>query len=156
MTTNSLPIYEISRLDARHNKQSFSCGSAPLDPYLKTQASQDIKKNVAVTYALTSLNSDEVIGYYTLSTISIDASELADEAIKKLPKYPMLPGVLLGRLAINTNHQGKKIGAHLLIDALKRSLSISNQIGINAIIVDAKDNNEVRPRSWRKVIKSLN
>ena len=139
MIANPQPTYEISKLDSRHNRQRFSCGSSTLDSYLKIQASQDIKKNVGVTYVITLINSNDVIGYYTLSTVSIDASELPDEAVKKLPKYPMLPGILLGRLAVDSAHQGKKIGAHLLIDALKRSLSISSQIGINAAIVDAKD-----------------
>ena len=139
MTASAQPIYEISKLDSRHNRQHFSCGTATLDNYLKTQASQDIKKNVGMTYVITLINSNDVIGYYTLSTVSIDASELPDEAIKKLPKYPMLPGILLGRLAVDSTYQGKKIGAHLLTDALKRSLSISSQIGMNAVIVDAKD-----------------
>ncbi|TAK76325.1 MAG: GNAT family N-acetyltransferase [Gammaproteobacteria bacterium] len=136
--------YEISKLNSAHNKKSFLSGSAPLDNYLKHQASQDIKKNVSVTYALTSINSTEVIGYYTLSSISIDASELSNEYIRKLPRYPMLPAILIGRLAVDSHHKGKKIGAHLLIDALKRSLLISDQIGINAVIVDAKDDHAAK------------
>jgi predicted GNAT family N-acyltransferase len=136
--------FEIRKLDGTHNKKSFSSGSIQLDYYLKNQAGQDIKKNVSVTYALTVINAADIIGYYTLSSISIDISELSDEYMKKLPKYPMLPGILIGRLAIDSNHQGKKIGGHLLIDALKRSLLISDQIGINAVIVDAKDDNAVK------------
>src|SRR5438132_12084342 len=112
MTNNIQPSYEISKLAPTHNKKNFSCGSIPLDNYLKTQAGQDIKKNVSVTYVLNSVNSSDIIGYYTLSSISIDASELSDEFMKKLPKYPMLPGILIGRLAIGSNHQGKKIGAY--------------------------------------------
>jgi len=50
-----------------------------LDNYLKAQAKQDIKKNVSVSYVLTMINSAEVIGYYTLSSISIDISELSDD-----------------------------------------------------------------------------
>ncbi|SRR5579885_266022 len=134
-------IYEISKLNSAHNKKNFSSGSVPLDNYLKNQAAQDIKKNVSVTYALTSINSTEVIGYYTLSSISIDTSELSDEYMRKLPKYPMFPAILIGRLAVDLHHKGKNIGANLLIDALKRSLLISDQVGINAVIVDAKDDN---------------
>jgi predicted GNAT family N-acyltransferase len=141
MTNHAQPSYKISKLNSKHNKKKFSCRSTPLDNYLKTQAGQDIKKNVSVSYVLTSVNSEDVIGYYSLSSISIDASELSDEFMKKLPRYPMLPGILIGRLAIDSNYQGQKMGAHLLIDALKRSLLISDQIGINAVIVDAKDNN---------------
>lgn len=134
-------IYEINKLNSIQVKKNFSSGSVSLDNYLRNQAGQDIKKNVSVTYVLTSINSTPVMGYYTLSSISIDASELSDEYMRKLPKYPMLPAILIGRLAVDLNHKGKKIGAHLLIDALKRSLLISDQVGINAVIVDAKDHN---------------
>src|SRR5579872_616427 len=130
---NAQATFEIRKLDGKYNKINFNCGSTQLDNYLKNQAGQDIKRNISVTYALTPVNSPEVLGYYTLSSISIDVSELSDEYMKKLPKYPMLPGILIGRLAIDSNHQGKKIGGNLLIDALKRSLLISNQIGINAV-----------------------
>ena len=139
MMPDAQPVYEISKLNTAHNKQNFSSTSTALDNYLKTQAGQDIRKNVSVCYALTIINSVDVIGYYTLASISIDASNLADEFTRKLPKYPMLPAILIGRLAMDENYQGKKIGSHLLIDALKRSLSISDQIGINVVIVDAKD-----------------
>lgn len=136
----SQPKYIITRLDSNHDKQEFSSGSIYLDNYLKTQASQDAKKNVSVTHALTQSNSKQIIGYYTISSIGIDAGELPKETIKKLPKYPILPGILLGRLAVDKKNHGNKIGSFLLIDALKRSISISNQIGITAVIVDAKDN----------------
>lgn len=141
MTNDAKPLYKICKLNSTYNKKDFSCGSIFLDNYIKTQASQDIKRNVSVSYVLTSINSVDFIGYYTLSSISIDTSELSDEFMKKLPKYPMLPGILIGRLAIDSKYQGQKIGAYLLIDALKRSLLISDQIGINALIVDAKDDN---------------
>ncbi|HLB41527.1 MAG TPA: GNAT family N-acetyltransferase [Gammaproteobacteria bacterium] len=135
----SHPEYIITRLDSNHDKQIFSCGSIYLDNYLKTKAGQDAKKNVSVTYVLTKHDLNKIIGYYTISSIGVDAGELPDETIKKLPKYPILPGILLGRLAVDKNHHGRKMGSHLLIDALKRSFSISIQIGITAVIVDAKD-----------------
>ena len=103
------------------------------------QASQDIKKNVAVTYALTTQNSEQILGYYTLSSIGILPGDLPAQLVKKLPRYPVLPGVLLGRLAVDKNFQKQKIGFYLLMDALKRSLTVSNQIGMVAVIVGAKD-----------------
>lgn len=135
--------YVVTHLEKKHNKDPFKCGIEALDRYLKTQASQDTKKNVAVTYVLTAENSDQVLGYYTLSSMSIFPGELPDELAKKLPRYPILPGILLGRLAVDESHHGKKIGIYLLLDALKRSLAVSDQIGIVAIIVDAKNDNAV-------------
>ncbi|MCE3239242.1 MAG: family N-acetyltransferase [Gammaproteobacteria bacterium] len=131
--------YEIIHLNKTHNKKSFSCGIGALDNYLLTQASQDNKKNVAVTYVLTLCHSHQVLGYYTLSSLGIMPDELPGDMIKKLPRYPILPAVLLGRLAIDKNHQGNKIGKFLLIDALKRSFMVSEQIGAIAVIVNAKN-----------------
>lgn len=131
--------YIITRLTRHHDKQFFSCGSIHLDNYLKVQAGQDAKKNVSVTYVLTQCNSAKVVGYYSIASVGIEVGELPHETIKKLPKYPILPGILLARLAVDKNYQGLKIGGFLLIDVLKRSLNLSKQIGVTAIVVDAKD-----------------
>lgn len=131
--------YRIEQLDKRHDKSLFFCKTQVLDQYLKIQASQDIKKNVAITYVLTHADSEHVLGFYTISSIGIFPGELPTELAKKLPRYPVLPGILLGRLAVNQTMQGNNIGEHLLIDALKRSLTVSQQIGIVAVIVEAKD-----------------
>jgi predicted GNAT family N-acyltransferase len=141
MTESRAPSlkYRIEQLDKKHNKNFFSCGNEALDQYLKIQASQDSRKNVAITYVLTQQDSDDVSGFYTISSIGIFPGELPADLAKKLPRYPVLPGILLGRLAVDENMKGNKIGAFLLTDALKRSLAVSHQIGIVAIIVDAKD-----------------
>ena len=141
MTETSVPStkYRIEQLDKKHNKNLFSCGIEALDQYLKIQASQDSKKNVAITYVLTQQGSDHVAGFYTISSIGIFPGDLLTELAKKLPRYPVLPGILLGRLAVDENMNGQKIGAFLLMDSLKRSIAVSHQIGIVAVIVDAKD-----------------
>lgn len=131
--------YVITSLEKKHDKNEFNCGVDPLNQYLKTQAGQDAKKNVAVTYVLTTPTSEKILGYYTLSSIGIFPGDLPGEIIKKLPRYPILPGILLGRLAIDNSCQRMSLGQYLLIDALKRSLQVSHQIGIVAVIVDAKN-----------------
>lgn len=136
--------YIIAPLDKKHDKNEFNCGIDTLNQYLKIQAGQDVKKHVAVTYVLTTQTSDKILGYYTLSSIGIFPGELPDELIRRLPRYPVLPGILLGRLAVDRSCQGMGIGLYILIDALKRSLMVSNQIGIVAVIVDAKDENAVK------------
>ena len=131
--------YVVEHLDKKHNKNIFSCGTDALDHYLKTQASQDIKKNVAITYVLTKRGLEQILGFYTISSIGIFPGELPDDVAKKLPRYPVLPGILLGRLTVDEHVRGIKIGSFLLLDALKRSLAVSLQIGIVAVIVDAKN-----------------
>jgi GNAT superfamily N-acetyltransferase len=126
-----------------HDRTEFSSGVPALDQYLKNHASQDIKKNIAVTYVLTENGKKDVYGYYSLSTVGIFPGELAADLIKKLPRYPMLPGVLLGRLAVDEKYKGQGFGSFLLVDALKRSIDVSKQIGIVAVVVEAKDDNAI-------------
>lgn len=143
MTAENNKKYIIAPLEKKHDKSEFNCGVDALNQYLKTQASQDVKKNVAVTYVLTTQTSEKILGYYTLSSMGIFPGELPDELIRRLPRYPVLPGILLGRLAVDDSCQGKGVGLYILIDALKRSLMVSNQIGIVAVIVDAKNEKSV-------------
>lgn len=102
------------------------------------QAQQDLKRHVTATFILREQD-DVVIGYYTLSAISLRLQDLPSDLIKKLPKYPLLPATLLGRLAIAEAHKGKRLGELLLIDALKKSLEASYNIASMAVIVDAKN-----------------
>ena len=131
--------YQIEPLEKKHIKTEFKCGIDALDQYLKTQAGQDIKKNVAVTHVLTAEDAEKILGFYTLSSIGIFPGDLPANVVKKLPRYPVLPGVLIGRLAVDEDCRGQGLGLYLLMDALKRSLAVSTQIGIVAVIVDAKN-----------------
>ncbi|HAA30222.1 MAG TPA: GNAT family N-acetyltransferase [Cyanobacteria bacterium UBA8553] len=129
--------YLIEPLGSHHNRAVFSCGVEPLDVYFKRQAGQEARKRIAAPFVLIDKNSNTIAGYYTLSSIGINLGDLPPEITKKLPKYPLLPATLLGRLAVDKNYQGKKLGETLLLDALYRSLK--NEIASMAVVVDAKD-----------------
>jgi ribosomal protein S18 acetylase RimI-like enzyme len=132
------PELQAQPLGAQHDRASFSCGVEPLDNYLKKQARQDIKKRVAAVFVLTP--DDKTIGgYYTLSQFSVDLGILPQETARRLPKYPVVPATLIGRLAVNASFRGQGIGELLLMDAFRRSLTLSKQIASAAVIVDAKD-----------------
>ncbi len=121
----------------KHDRATFSCGIDSLDRYLQQQASQDARKRVAAPFVLIEKSSGVIAGYYTLSATSIKFTELPIEINKKLPKYPVVPATLLGRLAVDQNHRQKRLGEALLMDALYRSLQ--NEIATIAVVVDAKD-----------------
>ena len=57
----------------------------------------------------------------------------------KLPRYPVMPATLIGRLAVDRHYQGRGYGEFLLVDALRRALISTLQIGSVAVVVDAKD-----------------
>jgi GNAT superfamily N-acetyltransferase len=121
----------------KHNRSSFSCGVDSLDDYIKTRASQELKKRVSTPFVLTDSPERMVLGYYCLSSYSIASSELDESTAKKLPRYPLLPAIMLGRLAVDSGHQGKGYGDLLVADALKRSLALSKQLASFAVVVDA-------------------
>ena len=121
-----------------HNRDYFSCGVEELDAYLKKYALQDTKRNLSKVFFMEGRISGEIIGYYSLSSFSFSKSEITPGISKKLPRYP-IPAILLGRLAMGIDHQGKRFGAKLLMDALLRVQKVSESFGIYAVVVDAKD-----------------
>jgi predicted GNAT family N-acyltransferase len=129
----------IEPLGKPHDRGPFACGAEPLDRYLKQQARQDVDKRVAAAFVLLASGSPQVLGYYTLSASVVSADELPADLARKVPRYPQLPVVLLGRLAVDNRLKGQKLGEFLLMDALRRCLEAAAQIGAMAIVVDAKD-----------------
>lgn len=125
-----------------HDRAAFSCGTEALDNYIKKQASQDVKKKVAIVYVAT-LDSKTILGYYTLSQYSVPLKDIPVELSKKFPKYPALPATLLGRLARDVSTKGQGVGELLLLDALYRALAMSGQIASAAVVADAKDQKAV-------------
>jgi predicted GNAT family N-acyltransferase len=132
-------LYRVEALGKQHDRSGFTCGSEPLDRYLGVQAGQDARKRVAATFVLCEGESNKVIGFYTLSAVSVDIGAWPENVAKKLPRYPAVPATLLGRLAIDRKFQGKGASEHLLMDALHRSLQASRQVASVAVVVDPKD-----------------
>ena len=127
-------------LDSKHDRESFSCGKELLDNYFKRQAKQDVKRKLSACFVLVDKETDKISGYYTLSSNSISNDLIPDHFKKKLPNsYLSIPTILLGRLAIDKEFQGKGIGKILLIDSLKRCFDASDLIGAFAVIVDPLD-----------------
>jgi len=114
--------FSVVPLDLDTDRSGFECGVEPLDRYFKTQVSQDIKRRV--TACFTALNtSGRVAGYYTLASASILLTDLVESLAKKLPRYPNVPAVRMGRLAVDQDFKGKGLGAALLADALRRAVT---------------------------------
>lgn len=142
MQESPLSKFKIEQLGQKHNRQDFRCGTESLDQYLHRQAGQDLRNKIAVTFVL--LKENSIAGYYTLSNTSIALAELPQSTIKKLPKYPLVPATLIGRLARDLRFKKEGIGEILLIDALKRSLLLSRQIASFAVIVEAENEQAAR------------
>lgn len=129
--------YTIESLSPQHDRENFDCGITPLNNYLQKQARQDITRFLSAVFILEDTDKQKIAGYYTLSATAIQLADLPNTITKKLPKYPLIPATLLGRLAINLKYQGQGLGTFLLFDALHRCQV--NEIPSMAVIVDAKD-----------------
>lgn len=129
--------FRIEPLSADHDRSQFISGSDALDRYFREQASQDIKRRIATCFVAVNIAGQDVVGYYTLTATSVALNALSPQIVKKLPRYPVVPAVLLGRLAVARDYQGQGLGGVLLADALKRTARA--ELGVFAMVVDAKD-----------------
>jgi len=130
----------IEPLGKKHDRAAFSCGKEALDRYIKYQARQDARRNVAAPFVAVDMEGNPaVLGYYTLSAFAVDLVALPENVARKLPHYPLVPATLLGRLAIDQQYKGRGLGEFLLIDALRRAHEQSAQIAAAAVIVEAID-----------------
>jgi GNAT superfamily N-acetyltransferase len=119
-----------------HDRNSFDCGVAALNDYLKKYALQNQKKHAARTYVATRGN--RIVGYYTLAYGSVSLEEAPQIVKAGLPRHP-IPVILLARLAVGSSEQGHGLGAALLKDALLRTIQAAEIAGLRAILVHAKD-----------------
>ena len=126
----------IEPLDRRHDRTNFFCGLPELDRYLARQAGQDVRRRIARVFVCTAGETDAVLGFYTLSALSIDLASLPAELSRKLPRHPV-PCALIGRLAVDRSAQGRGMGRLLVADAVKRVVAAGETVAMHALIVDA-------------------
>ncbi|HEY1245940.1 MAG TPA: GNAT family N-acetyltransferase [Hyphomicrobiaceae bacterium] len=131
------PRYRIAPLTSGHDCKEFTCGAEAPDRYIRTQASQDLRRRIATCFVAVEDGSNVVAGFYTLAATSLVLADLPEDQAKKLPRYPAIPAILLGRLAVSTAAKGQGLGAALLVDAITRT--DESGIGAYALVVDAKD-----------------
>lgn len=128
--------FQLAPLDTTHDRTGFNSDSEPLNRHLREQVTQDIRRRVAVCFVALA-DGQRIAGYYTLASASLPLSELPDSIGKKLPRYPTVPTVRMGRLAVDQDFKGQGLGGALLADALDRAARA--EIAAFALMVDAKD-----------------
>lgn len=129
--------FHLERLGETHDRSVFACGQDALDRYFKTQVTQDIRRHLANCFVASETASGQVAAYYTLAAASVPMTDLPPDVTRKLPRYPSIPAVLLGRLALDRNFQRRGLGAALLADAVGRVLA--SPLAAHLILVDATD-----------------
>ena len=128
--------FRLALLDAAHDRAVFNCDSEPLNRYLHEQVTQDVRRRVAACFVALA-EGRRIAGYYTLASASLLLADLPASTAKKLPRYPTVPAVRMGRLAVDQAFKGQGLGGALLADALDRAAR--SEIAAYAMMVDAKD-----------------
>jgi GNAT superfamily N-acetyltransferase len=128
-------------LGKHHKRAAFACGVEPLDRYFQQQVTQDVRRLATACYVAIEVASGRVAGYYTLAAGAILLAGMPPELAKKLPRYPDVPVARVGRLAVDRDFQGCKLGAALLWDAVLRAKR--SEVAVYGLIVDAKDDKAV-------------
>jgi GNAT superfamily N-acetyltransferase len=138
-------LYRLEPLGRQHDRDGFQCGVASLDAYLKTQASQDMRRKANAVFVLVPQDSTaKIAGYFTLCACGLAPGSIPEEARKHLPRYPQVSATLLGRLAVSAELQGQGLGTILLAAALRKAYENASVIGSSMVVVDALDDRAAR------------
>jgi predicted GNAT family N-acyltransferase len=128
---------KIEVLSKTHNRNIFDCGDTELNYYLQKIARQHITKGISKTFVLVNVETPtEIIAYMTLAVCEIHTDKIPHNWKKKYPNK--IPAAKLARLAVSENQQRKGYGELLVIDAIQKTLNVSNSLGIAGLFVDAK------------------
>jgi ribosomal protein S18 acetylase RimI-like enzyme len=129
---------QVLPLAGNHDRQGFDCGRQALNDWLQQVARQHQDKGLSKTFvAIREGAPTRICGYYALTLAELENQHLPEAWRKKLPRR--IPGVRLGRLAVDRQYQGKGLGELLLIDALTRARRIYTEAGGIGLFVDALD-----------------
>jgi GNAT superfamily N-acetyltransferase len=126
----------IEPLGRDHDRTGFSCGKGALDRYFQQQVTQDARRHLAAPFVMF-MPDGAIGGYYTLSSTALRLQDLPGDVARRLPRYPLIPATLIGRLALDRRYHGQGWGSFLLIDALRRC--VTSEIASFAVVVDAID-----------------
>jgi GNAT superfamily N-acetyltransferase len=126
----------IELLGGQHARSGFICGKEALDQYFRQQVTQDARRHLATPFVLV-MPDGAIGGFYTLSITAPRLGDLAEDVARRLPRYPLVPATLIGRLAIDRRYHGQEWGSFLFLDALYRCSR--SEVASFAVIVDALD-----------------
>ncbi len=128
--------YTIEPITQDHDISHFSCGLSTVDSYLKNWRIRNPAFETAKIYVLTEEGSREVLGFYTLSTSSVDATAVPPDFAVKI-ENASAPTVLVGRLGVSYEYSRQGLGSLLMAHALGQARKIKELAGTCALVVDA-------------------
>ena len=120
-----------------HDAQSFDCGSDEQTTWLRRHGLQAHQSDTARVYVVCLADSVSVVGYYALAAGSIEHADAPSRLTKGIGRYP-IPVVLLARLGVDLQEQGRGLGTALVRDALFQVTAIADRLGVRALLIHAE------------------
>lgn len=127
-----------SKLTPETPLDGFHCGSQALDEWLDKHALTNQRAGTSTTFVTSETGSQQIAGYYALATGGVVPSDAPARVTKGVPRHP-IPVIILARLAVHEDHQGRRIGRGLLRDAMLRVAAAAQEVGVRALLIHAKD-----------------
>ena len=120
-------------LTEEHEVSGFDCGNEALNDWLIKRALKNQGSGASRTFVI--CRDGQVIGYHALASGSVERIIAPKSITRNMPES--IPFMVLGRLAVDVTAQGERLGAALLKDALLRTLAVSKNVGVRAVLVHA-------------------
>lgn len=148
------PALIIAKFDkALHDRSTFSCGFAPIDHFLKSSLSDQIKAGMVAAWIATAGNVAAVLGFTTLGALAVRPD--AGPKQWQRARMPDVPVIYIRAVAVRQDMQGKGLGTALVIDAIRRCMRIAEQMGAAVIVLDVlRDDLFDRPRQFYQELGS--
>jgi GNAT superfamily N-acetyltransferase len=136
----------IAKFDkALHDRSAFSCGFAPIDNFLKSSLSDQIRDGMVTAWLATAEGDQAVLGFYTLGALAV-RSNLGPKAWQRA-RVPDVPVIYIRAVAVDETVQGRGLGTALVVDAIKRCAAIADEMGAAAIVLDVLRDDHFERRS---------
>jgi predicted N-acetyltransferase YhbS len=145
-------VWEEMPLAKQHERKAFDSGDAELNHYLQRYARQNHDSGGAKCFVAAPTDAPtRVLGFYTLSPVSIEYDRTPLLAKKGLGRYEV-PVFRLGRLAVDISVHGRGLGGALLLRAAHRCIRVASEVGGVALLIDAKNEGVAQ---WYKSLGAL-
>lgn len=130
-------MYRSARLTADHDTSRFDCGVAELNEWIRTHALRAERTGITATTVWTGPDESRVLGFHAIAPTTVSREEMPARGMAA--EFSTIPGYLLGRLALDRDLQGRKLGSQLLLDAIETIVLAAERGGGRVIVVDAID-----------------
>lgn len=120
-----------------HEVAAFDCGTASLSTWLVRYAHNAQESGTSRVFVTCPTGTTRVVGYYAIAAGQVDQEGAPARLTKGVGRHP-IPVAILTRLAVDSGHQGRRLGTSLLVDALRRVDVASEAIGVRALLIHAE------------------